>query len=1018
MHEDSTKTLPSRTIGQAESLVSGFRTAAIRVCRPRPSPPNLLGQQQRKFDAKLQLHVPVVREFAPGQVDVFMVDVKRGKFAHLTVAQKGVAVVAILKGPDGKALVTADNRTGPFGPEPLSWIAPESGVYQIQIGKSSKSGETGHYHIELTDLRNPRKADRTRIAAENDFYAAVAEEQAGQKDKSLEAIQRYERAAALWQGLKDGPEQALCFQKIGIVYYFLGERQKALDYWGQALVFFREAGDQAGEASTLNPMGLAYADLGDMQKALDYYGQALPLHRAVGNGVGEANTLNNMGNAYFALGDLPKTVDCYVQSLRLQRAAGSREGEATTLANIGRTYSALGENQKALDTFKEALALFQATGEHEKAAETLELIANGYFSLSQMQDSIDYYQQALPLLRSVGDRAFEVYALKNMGVAYAALGEPEKALDLYNQALPLSRAVGDPLGESEILVSLMEYWKTLHNTSLAILFGKEAIDRFQALRRNIAGLDKEAQQTFLKSKENYYRELAGLLISDGRLSEAQQVLDLLKAHEYSEFTQTRGDTGSATEPVALTPEEQKSNQEYEQITADITAIGVEWAQLQAKSPRSAAEEKRYDELSDKLTAANEKLQTFLNGLYDSFGKGNQANVREKNIDEESAGLQTLVGDLGAGTAAVYTLVLDDKCVLMVITPATRVAREVPISKSELHNKVFALQSALSGHESDEEIQAKAQDLYKILVAPIEADLKGAQAKTIVWSLDDVLRYVPMAALFDGKQYLVERYSNVVITTASIGNLKDQPHVSNWSGVAMGVSKDYDGLGALKAVPDELDSVVHSDATAGSHGPVVGTILLDDSFTQKSMESALEKHPALVHIASHYVYEPGTENNSYLLLGGKDKGGGQGFRLTLADLRNDQRMDFKGIELLTLSGCETALGGSKDSDGREVDALGVMAQKKGAKAVVATLWQVDDTSVGLLMANFYKLWITTPGITKVEALQQAQVAILRGTGSFTGAPQSSPTNTAKQQTPSSKYGSPYYWAPFILIGNWK
>src|SRR5579863_8229962 len=80
----------------------------------RAQAPPTSSTAQRKFDAKLQLHAPVVREFAPGQVDVFTVDVKRGKFAHLTVEQKGVAVVAILKGPDGKALVTADNRTGPF----------------------------------------------------------------------------------------------------------------------------------------------------------------------------------------------------------------------------------------------------------------------------------------------------------------------------------------------------------------------------------------------------------------------------------------------------------------------------------------------------------------------------------------------------------------------------------------------------------------------------------------------------------------------------------------------------------------------------------------------------------------------------------------------------------------------------------------------------------------------------------------------------------------------------------------
>ena len=389
----------------------------------------------------------------------------------------------------------------------------------------------------------------------------------------------------------------------------------------------------------------------------------------------------------------------------------------------------------------------------------------------------------------------------------------------------------------------MEYWKSLQNPSLAVLFGKQAIDRFQQVRRNIGGLDKEAQQSFLKSKEDYYRELADLLISEGRLPEAQQVLDLLKAEEYSEFTQRRGDAGSETNPVALTPTEEKSNKEYEQITGEITAIGAEWTQLHAKSSRSADEENRYNELSDKLTAANQRLQAFLNTLYDSFGKGDQANAQVETINEQTAGLQTLVGELGAGTAAVYTLVLDDKCVLMVITPATRVAREIPISKIALRGKVFAFVRALAGHDSEEDIQAKAQDLYNVLIAPIEKDLQGAQAKTLVWSLDDVLRYVPLAALYDGKQYLVERYRNVVITTASVGNLKDKPQVGSWRGVAMGVSKDYDGLGELKAVPDELDSVVRSDKTPGSHGPVPGTILLDDSFTETSMETRAGSAPS-------------------------------------------------------------------------------------------------------------------------------------------------------------------------------
>jgi CHAT domain-containing protein len=169
-----------------------------------------------------------------------------------------------------------------------------------------------------------------------------------------------------------------------------------------------------------------------------------------------------------------------------------------------------------------------------------------------------------------------------------------------------------------------------------------------------------------------------------------------------------------------------------------------------------------------------------------------------------------------------------------------------------------------------------------------------------------------------------------------------------------------------------------------------------------------------------VFHLGDDMKSYLLLGGKDTGG-QGFHLTLAELRDDQRLDFKGIELLTLSGCQTAEG-SNDSDGREIDGLGTMAQRKGAKAVLATLWAVDDESVGLLMTTFYKLWVTSPGITKAAALQQAQLALLRGTGDPADMPHGSLAASSSASAPNPltalKYANPYYWAPFILIGNWK
>jgi len=882
------------------------------------------------------------------------------------------------------------------------------GIVYSALGDNRKALDYYNQALPIWRAAGDRSGEAETLNYMGIVYSALGD--------NRKALDYYNQALPIWRAAGNRSGEAETLNYMGAVYSALGEKQKALDYYNQALPIWRVVGFRTGEATTLNNIGVVYDDLGQMQKALDYYHQVLPILRAQGYRNGEATVLNNIGIIYDTLGEPKTALDYYNQALPIWRVVGSPDGEALVLKNIGTAYGDLGQKQRALDYYSQALPIWHAAGNRNAEAATLLGIGNVCADSGEMQKALDYYNQALPLWRTAGDREGEATTLRHLGSVYSALGEKQKALDYYTQSLPLFRAVQDPLGEGATFVLMMEYWKSLQKPSLAVLFGKQGIDRFQQLRRNIGGLDKEARRSFLKSKEDYYRELAELLISEGRLPEAQQVLDLLKAEEYSGFTQRRGAEDS--DSVARTPAEDKSDKEYDRIADEIAAIGDEWTQLDRKPARSTDEENRYNELSGRLTAANQRFQAFLKNLYSSFGKGDHANASVETIDERTAGLQTLAGELGSGTVAVYAAVFDDKCVMIVITPATRVAREVPVGRIALSGKVFAFARALARHASKEDILPKAQDLYNVLIAPIEKDLQGAHAKTLVWSLQDVLRYVPLAALYDGKQYLVERYRNVVITMAS-GNLKDQAQVSSMSGVAMGVSKDYDGLGELKAVPDELASVVSSDKTPGSHGPVPGMILLDDSFTETGMKTALHQHPPLVHIASHYVFSVGDDTKSYLLLGGKDTGG-QGFHLTLAELSVDPRMDFRGIELLTLSGCQTAAD-SKDSDGREIDGLGITAQKKGAKAVVATLWAVDDASVGLLMATFYKLWITTPGISKAEALQQAQLALLHGIPDPAETPQASTGGSAagaSKQRPASQYANPFFWAPFILIGNWK
>jgi len=344
-----------------------------------------------------------------------------------------------------------------------------------------------------------------------------------------------------------------------------------------------------------------------------------------------------------------------------------------------------------------------------------------------------------------------------------------------------------------------------------------------------------------------------------------------------------------------------------------------------------------------------------------------------------------------------------------VTPTVTVAREYPIKAEELRKKVFEFRQALVDPKSDP--VPKAQELYRILVGPAAQDLAGAKAETLMWSLDDVLRYVPMAALHDGREYLVEKYKNEIFTPASVASLTERPNVNSWRGLGMGVSKSYGDFSALPSVPEELHRIIRDKSISDFEGVLPGQMMLDETFTEDAMKKALEQNYPLVHIASHFAFSSGNETNSFLLLGGKNP---QGEHLSLAEIREDPAFSFTDVELLTLSACNTAVSGTA-GDGREVDGLGILAQQKGARAVVASLWGVYDRSTGVLMQRFYKLWTTHPDMTKAEALREAQLALLRGTSAPVAATEAS---TADKHSARPLYEHPFYWAPFILIGNWR
>jgi CHAT domain-containing protein len=511
-----------------------------------------------------------------------------------------------------------------------------------------------------------------------------------------------------------------------------------------------------------------------------------------------------------------------------------------------------------------------------------------------------------------------------------------------------------------------------HQPRLAIFYGKQAVNVFQGIRGALRPLAQELQEGFLTARAPVYRELAEVLIAEGRLLEAQQVLDLLKEEEYLDFVRRDATATAALQGRAtLTPEEARWAERYTVIADQVAALGAERGTLRALPTRTAAEEARLAQLEADLMAANWAFQQFLAELQTELGRVPLAQEKLFHL-RETQGLIADLRDVGPGTVALYTLVSDRAYRVLLITPDVQLAREVPIAAVDLSRKVLAFREVIEAARHrvfPPDPRPLAHELYELLIAPVAADLHAVQAQTLLWSLDGVLRYLPLAALYDGERYLTERYALVVFTPASQARLKDAPQ-PRWQALGLGVSKAHAPFPALPGVINELRSIIRDPAQGATEGVLPGTIQLDEAFTSPAMLAALRQRYPVVHIASHFQLQPGDETASFLLLG-------DGSRLSLSQVKTWPTV-FGGVDLLTLSACNTAAGGA-EMDGKEVEGFGVLAQRQGAKAVVATLWPVEDASTQELMQTFYRLRDTQPGISKAEALRQAQLRLLTGTG---------------------------------------
>jgi len=835
-----------------------------------------------------------------------------------------------------------------------------------------------------------------------------------------------EKAIAIFTEYKN--EYGLSISRVFLADAFSYENDfdKALEQVliGKALA--EKSRDAGVLNSALRTLGWIYASLSRYDEAFKAMDAALKLAEESGDKWRQADTLVNIGVTNSRLGLTKLAIEQYAKALELARISKNTTSEAVCLNNIGYNSYVLGDLKKAREYLEKAIVMMRPLKMRREEGYALHNLGMVYLDLKDYKSARSNYEQALQIYLVAKDRRVEAYAYMSLGEVDALEEKWDSSVDNLEKAILLARETKYSDVEGNALALMMEVWESRKQPRLAILYGKQAVNLFQTVRSENKGLQKNALAAYVKQNETSYRTLADILVSVGRLPEAQQVLDLLKAEEYLEFV--RRDAGEAANQskLALTDTERKALDEYTRLSSQLTSLGSRFqvlqdARVKADGKLADTDEVEFQKLKTQIEEAGVGIRIFLSKLASEFSKTVED---QTTITPDS--IATLRADLrraGPDVVLVSTYLLPERYRAIVTTGRTMVDRKVEYSDrkltvADINRKISEFRRALQDTKTDPRPLGK--ELYDIFVKPLEGDLKGAGAKTILWSLDGTLRYIPIAALSpDGKTYMAEHYQNVVVTLARQTNLFTKPSGDEWRALGAGVSKPHEGFSPLPSVINEINSIVKEN---GSSGVLNGKKLVDEKFNLDAFRNAVPQQTDggkvfnVVHLATHFKLGINDRDSALLL--------GDGKQLSLFDISKDESLDFKDVELLALSACETGVAAG-DQTGREVESLGMLAQKKGAKSVLATLWKVADEGTSMFMSEFYRNKQTNPRISKAEAIRLAQKAMIDGkiksTGIGGGCRAELNPGTGQKPfkcDPNAPFSHPYFWSPFVLIGNWR
>lgn len=912
----------------------------------------------------------LLRELGGGDCHAYRIALQANQFLHFVVDQRGIDVVLTIYSEDGTQLSKVDRPNGSHGPETISLIAPVDGFYLLNVHSFDEVSARGQYELKFVPPRIAQNSDKTRITAER--LISEGEELRNAK-LTREAVTKFQQAADVWRSLGNSYEEALSLYGAGFSCLSFGDNQAAIDYLNRALEMFVQLKNTPGEAMVKTALGWPYLYLSDLETAFDSFSQAHEIHRAEKNVRGEGISLYGLGWVYALRGDGQKALQMFSDSLICRRKVMDRRGEAVTLTGIAKVQSHLGLHSEALNNLDLALSILPESQRDAKAD-----------------------------------------ILSNLGWVHKALNENQKAMSFFNAALAIRREIGDLTGEATTRYGLSIVYRNTGRFSEAELEIEQALRIVESLRAK--GSNQQLRISYFASVQDYYEFYITLLIeldqlypSAGYAAKALHACERARARGLLDLlVETKIDLRQGVD-IGLLERERTASQK-------LNALAVQQRQLSNHNTGATeATDKEIYRVRNELETARAEIRR-LNARYAALTQIQPltaAEIQNQVLDKDTLLLQYVF----AGNRSFLLAATSDE-----ITSYELPAHAAIENLSRQFYNAVTLRNRLDVRQSPERWRAEiakadstadslARDLSRILLSPIKNKLTKQR---LVLLTSGALQSIPFATLPIPSQsgaevnprLLIDDHELIVLPSVTAlyvirqeVKIRTPPQktviVLGDPVFDSGDSRVRQTLANPQVSPTSFPRLISARWEGEKISSLVpageGKLVVDFAANRNFASSAEVGTYRFVHFATHALIDFEHPALSGIVLSMVDQNGRpqNGF-LGMEDI-------FKlkmPVDLVVLSGCRTALG--KDYAGEGLIGLTRAFMYAGASRVTVSLWQVEDKSTSELMVRFYKYMLGPEKLSPSAALRAAQLDLRK----------------------DLRWRSPYFWAPFIIQGEWR